>query len=282
MLLCRLTIRRYDIAPATMIFLALTTWVDGQRVLGGTLTALGTLMKLAPALIAGPMGVLELTDRRSSRLRGSLTFLAALGFGLATWIAVGGLEGVLGSLRYHTERNLETYSLYSGLQFFAARFSGQPFKLIVDHNAWHSTTPWSPIFLRLAFPLQLASLLLVMIVFSTRNGRDPISAVVALLLGFIVFNKIGSPQYLIWVAPLVSVLEGPGAITARRLFAVCCVATSLAGLGKRIAGMDGWPFNLFVILRGLLLLAVYLWLVGVSATRRTISLEPPSAPAAKR
>ena len=46
--------------------------------------------------------------------------------------------------------------------------------------------------------------------------------------------------------------------------------------------MDGWPFNLFVILRGLLLLAVYLWLVGVSATRRTISLEPPSAPAAKR
>ncbi len=49
----------------------------------------------------------------------------------------------------------------------------------------------------------------------------------AAILAFILFSKVLSPQFLIWLVPFVSVLEGLTGKLARWLFLLCCLLTTL-------------------------------------------------------
>ena len=110
----RLVVCRFDPAPAVVAFAAATAWVSGRDGQGGTLAALGALVKYYPALVAGPAGLDELVRWRRSHLRGVIVFAVVLGSGLLMWAAIGSPRGIAESLRYQTERGLEWGKLVLG------------------------------------------------------------------------------------------------------------------------------------------------------------------------
>jgi hypothetical protein len=65
----------------------------------------------------------------------------------------------------------------------------------------------------------------------------------AAVLAFIVFGKVLSPQYLIWLFPFVAVLDGPTGSIARKIFLLGCVITLLLypgpGLGMVLEHQAG-------------------------------------------
>src|SRR6185312_5828868 len=76
LLLSRLMVSRYDAAPMLLAFAASTWWFSGHRGRGGIAAALGTLMKVYPAVIALVAATWDLTGPPRPRGRGLMAFAA--------------------------------------------------------------------------------------------------------------------------------------------------------------------------------------------------------------
>ena len=226
--LSRLMVLRYDAAAMFLGFAGATWWFSGRGVRGGIATALGTLMKIYPAVIAMLVAPWDLTRPASSRGRGLAPFVATILVGSLAWLAVGGRYGVSESLSYQLGRGFEYGSLYSGLQMLAAEAVGARIEVVRDHAAWASVTPWSSGLLPLVLPIQALTILAVCGVFCRRGMPEGVRYSGAAILAFIVTGKVFSPQYLIWLLPFVAVLQRPVARPAFWLFAAGCVATLIA------------------------------------------------------
>jgi hypothetical protein len=103
----------------------------------------------------------------------------------------------------------------------------------------------------------------------------------AAVLAFVLFGKVLSPQYLIWLFPFLAVLEGRAGRLARRIFLLCCLTTTLIypGPGFPMILEHQGPAIVLLNLRNVLLLwllAVLLRDPGADATAPSLShLELP-------
>jgi hypothetical protein len=227
-LLSRLMVSRYDAAPMLLAFAASTWWFSGHRERGGIGAALGTLMKVYPAVIALVAATWDLTGPSRSRGRGLMAFAATFLLGTLAWFAIGGIHGVSESLGYQLDRGFEYGSLYSGAQMLAARAMGDEIAVVRDHAAWSSVTPWSPRLLPLVLPIQAATILIVCGLFVRRGMTEGVRYCGAAILAFIITGKVFSPQYLIWLLPFIAVVEGPAARRSFGFFTAGCAATLIA------------------------------------------------------
>jgi hypothetical protein len=259
LLLSRLMVSRYDAAPMLLTFAASTWWFSGQRGRGGVTAALGTLMKVYPAVIALVAVTRDVTGPRPYRVRGLIGFSATLLVGLLGWLAIGGAHGVSESLRYQLDRGFEYGSLYSGAQMLSAWVTDNEIDVVRDHAAWATVTPWSARLLSMVLPIQAATILLVCIAFYRRGMTEGVRYSGAAILAFIITGKVFSPQYLIWLLPFMVVLEGPIARRGFWLFTTGCAATLIA---PALTGSFSWT-SLVVILAYNLKNAIFLTLLAV-------------------
>ena len=228
-ILSRLIVSRYDAAPMFLGFGATVWWFSGRGRLGGLAAALGALVKVYPALVALLAGLWEWTRPRDGGGRGPSRFSWQRRLlRRAVWLALGGVGGVSRSLEYQLGRGFEYGSLYSGAQMLAAKLTGAEIVISRDHVSFSTITPWSARLLPLAFPVQSAAVLLVCGTFYRRGMTEEVRYSGSVVLAFIVFGRVFSPQYLIWLIPFLAALEGPIAARGRWLFAAGCAATLLA------------------------------------------------------
>jgi hypothetical protein len=228
LLLSRLLVSRYDAAPMFLGFAAASWWFSGCRERGGLVAALGTLMKVYPAVVAIVAGPWDLTRAGPRRGRGVAVFIGASLLGTLAWLAIGGRHGVGESLGYQIGRGFEYGSLYSGVQMLAAKMVGAEIAIVRDHAAWASVTAWSPRLLPLVLPIQTLAISSVSGVFVRRGMSEGVRFSGAAMLAFVITGKVFSPQYLIWLLPFMAVLEGPIARRGFWLFASGCAATLVA------------------------------------------------------
>jgi hypothetical protein len=224
--LCPLLMGPFDLAPMAVAFAAALAWFHRKNTLGGILAGVGVLMKIFPGVVAAPALVWEVAHRRESRGRGVLAFLGTIALGMSFWLGLGG-TGVANSLRYHAERGLEVGSIYTGVVILLARLKGEKVKWALHHNSLHLAPEWGDAIARWALPLQIAALLLVMWRYHRSGMKDGVRYAGAALLAFMVFGKVFSPQYLIWLIPFMTVLGGPTGTRARWIYLLACVATTI-------------------------------------------------------
>jgi hypothetical protein len=224
--LCPLLMGPYDLAPMAVAFAAAHLWFGGHSALGGATAAVGFLMKIFPGAVAAPALVWELTRFRESRARGILTFLASVAAGMCFWLWLGGTR-VASAFLYHVERGLEIESLYAGILMLFSKATGERVTWVYNHGALHITPEWGDRLGRLALPLQLAAILLVMWQYRRSGMKDGVRYAGASVLAFMVTAKVLSPQFLIWMFPFMSVLGGETGRRARRTFLLACVATTI-------------------------------------------------------
>jgi hypothetical protein len=273
-LLSRLVVCRFDAAPMFLGFAASTWWFSGRNRLGGVAAALGTMLKVYPAVIAVVAAGWDLARSRRDRGRGLIGFVVTAMLGGAAWLAIGGIRGVSESLGYQLGRGFEFGSLYSGVQMLAAKVVGAEILIVRDHAAWSSITPWSPRLASLVFPLQAAAILMVCGVFVRRGMEEGVRYAGSAVLAFIIMGKVFSPQYLIWLIPFIAVLERPIAPWACWIFAAGCAATLLApGSIGYFPRTSTWVILAYNIKNAIFLLLFILLTFGPRAVGRARAME---------
>ncbi len=260
LVLSRLLVSRFDAAPTMLAFGASVWWFSGRLRSGGLAAALGTLMKVYPAVVPLLGSIRDLTRPGPARYRGAIAFAFTLSLGIASWLILGGASGVSASLAYQLDRSFEYGSLYSGTQMLVAKLLGAEIVIGRDHASWSSITPWSASLLAWVLPLQLTSILVVCGMFARREMSSGVRYTGAAVLGLIITGKVFSPQYLIWLMPFITVLDGPVAPRGRRLFAAVCATTVLAaGCLNYLSRTSVWVILAFNV-RNVLIAWLWLWL----------------------
>ena len=259
-LLSRLLLRRFDLAPALLTFAAVASWSARRPSLAGVLAGVGVMVKLYPGIVAVPVMAADRTQSRSARLCGLAVTLCFVLGGSLSWYALGG-NGFLDSIRYHADRGLEHGSGAASLTILAATLSGEQVALAPSHGSMDVVTNWSTsIALLLHFALIAAEAGVAWV--SWRRGVGPFQSAAAAILGFMLASKVGSPQYLIWLMPFMPVLEGRSGRFARPIFASCCLCSALGSAAARSLGHLHLLTVLAIALKNALLLLLFSLLIS--------------------
>jgi hypothetical protein len=209
---------------------------------------------LAPIWIAGSLrGGERLTFTQPRVVAAAGIRIAVLGAMVVGWFLPFYLaEGnrCFGFLAYHRARGLEIGSVYSSL-LLSLQALGQPVAVEYSYGSINVRSPLSPLLVALAPWLAIGLLLAGTIILgahlrrlTTQQERGRLAFptlaqdhpgtfvcyTLLFLLLFLVTNKVLSPQYLLWLAPLVCLL--PSDRKGRRLFVwlfilICMVSTIL-------------------------------------------------------
>ncbi len=222
--LCRMIVSRIDLVPALLALLAALEWFGKRPIVGGVLASLGGLVKIFPALIAVPAGLRELLNARQSRLRGSLAFVGCSLLGLLIWFLLGG-AGVTSSILYHAERGLEIESLYAGPLMIFGRITGESMAVELGHGSYELIYSRAPAAVAASRYVQVLVLVVGLIPFLASRRRSGAQCACALIVGLILASPVFSPQFVIWVLPLMVVIGGSLGRRVRPLYALICVLT---------------------------------------------------------
>lgn len=227
-LLGHLLYDRLSLPPGVFLLAAVGLLVipRAPAALGLGALAAAITFQLSPVVLA-PLFVLGAAP--ASRLRGgfaalgvALTLRAALLVALvaALFLPFYWREGPesLAFLRYHGERGLQLESVAATLPLVLS-FFGQPVHLVGEFGAWHLRSPLAPMLAKVspALILLLVGGVALFAFSKARCAMPPpaaarfavsaaplfVGAVIASLALAVVASKVFSPQYLLWLLPLV-------------------------------------------------------------------------------
>lgn len=216
---------KFDLAAMVLALGAAVVWFGGKPISGGFLAGAGALLKVYPALIAGPAFIRDLTGRTARRWWGLVATAITVALGGLIWYLLAG-KGLTASIAYHAERGLEIEAVSAGLLMLAGKMTGAKMAYNLDHGSFQLVMAGAGEAAALAPYGQAAILLLVLWRFRRFGLHEPMRYCAAAILGLVAAGKVLSPQYMIWLFPFVALAEGAVWRTARILFLACCMLTS--------------------------------------------------------
>jgi uncharacterized membrane protein len=175
----------WDLLAVTAVAGALWAWSRGRPVLTGVMIGLGTATKLYPLFLLGALLVVCL---RRGRLR---AFGAATAAAAVTWLVVNapamayGYKQWLVFWTFNDKRGADLGSVWLVLSQAGHTFSSNTINLV----SW----------------VVFLAVCLAVLALGMRSSRPPRIPQLAYLIvvGFLVVNKVYSPQYVLWLLPLV-------------------------------------------------------------------------------
>jgi hypothetical protein len=227
LLLYPVALTRYDAVVALTLGLAVFFAAPGGRfcVLAYASLGLGAAVKLVPALATLPLAL-----TRRGIARGYAVFLAVVALCFVPFALLGG-RGLSQSFAYQAERGLQVESLAASVLIFLRSVHS----VVFEYGA--SELQGGGVGLAISIsPLLTLDLLaiagLVMYGEYRRFGRLGPDAfprhAAALILAFMLGSKVLSPQYMIWLLPLVPLSAGgAGGSIACAVFLSACLTTTL-------------------------------------------------------
>ena len=216
---------RYDAVVAlTLAIAAFCTALGGRySSLAYASLGIGAAAKIVPALATVP---LALARRRAAR--GYAIFFGVLALFFVSALLFGG-AGFLQSLAYHADRGLQVESLAASILMILGRVN----EVVFAYGAFEVRGRGVEFAGSLSLPLMGASLLgsALFMFREYRSGRFGPRAFprysAALILAFMLGSKVLSPQYVIWLLPLVPLgAGGVAGILVSVVFLAVCWTTS--------------------------------------------------------
>jgi len=266
---------RYDLWPAALTVAGLAAILAGRERLGFASLGLGIAAKVFPAVVLPPALVYVW------RTRGRRDALICLGLAAAVValvlvpflaLAPGGLWD---SVVHQTTRPLQIESLAAGVLLAAHQVGGLSITMESSHGS-QNLAGSLPHALGTVSTVLLVVALLAIWLAAARGPATPERLVrysAASLVAFVALSKVLSPQFLIWLIPIVPLVRGRRGLAASALLGLALLLTQLWfpirywDLVLRFAAFPSWA----VLARDLVLLA--LLAVLLVPTRR----EPAAA-----
>ncbi len=202
-----ISLNTYDAWPALLTVLALLLFLRGRGTLGGGALGLAISAKVYPLVLLPLAGVY--LWRRAGPRQAALALAVSLAVAVAVVapFAAYDFHGVASSFRSQAERGLQVESLGASLLLAADRLG------IYDAHVVRTTgVAGRDLAGSLPDAVAVATLVLEALAVAAvwilyARGRDPRGrlalAFAAAVAGFLAFTKVFSPQYLVWLVPLV-------------------------------------------------------------------------------
>jgi hypothetical protein len=220
---------RFDLWPAALTALALALLVSGRGRLGLGALGLGAATKLYPALLA-PLAIAYLWRLRGRReaLVGAAVFAAAAAVVIYPF-AVLSPDGVWEVLDRQWSRGLQIESLGSAVLLAAHHVGGLGIEMEASGGSQNLVGTAPDVFAALHSIAQVVAVAAVWVGFAAgpvdRERLVRCSALVVCV--FVALGKVLSPQFLIWLIPLVPLVRGRRGLAASGLLGVALVLTQL-------------------------------------------------------
>lgn len=211
-------VTRFDVFPSLLCMLALAFFTRGRYLWSAVWISAGFFMKAYPILLAPLFGLLLLHQKKYKEVAASALLLGILlvSANLLLGWATGG--SYWNSFQYHASRGIQIESLYALYPYLAYLFLGKKIMIYPGHgsiNIWtdglqtlQNISRYLPVFLLSLFYGAFGWALW------KRRGK-PISlsvvveAVLLIILVFMLSFQVLSPQFMIWLTPLIFLAEPP-------------------------------------------------------------------------
>jgi uncharacterized membrane protein len=205
-----LALHRYDLYAAAFAIGAVAAFVHGRRQLGFVALGLGTAAKIFPIVLV-PLAYLQVARDAGVReaRRGLAAFAATLGVVVLPFVALSP-GGVRLSITRQTGRALQLETLGSSVLLVAHAVGGYAVHPRFGSGSWNLAGTLPDVLAALQTALQLLAWLLVVWVFARGDrGREQLLVGTAAAVAvWVLFGKVLSPQYLLWLVPLVALCVG--------------------------------------------------------------------------
>jgi Glycosyltransferase family 87 len=218
---------RFDLWPVALTAAAIACLVAGGMRLGHGVIALGFAAKLYPALLL-PLALALVWKRRGRRealvCAGIFAGVALVCF-LPFFVLSPG--GVWHSVFAQGSRPLQIESLGGAVLLGLHHLFGLGATMVSSHGSQNLGGSLANALAALQSVLQLAAILATWIWFARGEpGRERfVRAAAIAVVAYIALGKVLSPQYMIWLIPLVPLVWGRRGLWASGLFALACVLT---------------------------------------------------------
>ena len=220
---------RFDLWPAALTAAALCALVTGRVRLGHVALGAAIAAKLYPAVLA-PLAVIYVWRREGRRealvCAGFMLGVVLLVFLPFVVLAPG---GVWDSLWNQASRPLQIESLGAGVLLVAHHVFGTGIVVESSHGSQNLAGTAPDVLAVGQSVLQAAALLATWILFA-RGPASPsrlMLASAAALVAFVSLGKVLSPQFLIWLIPVIPLVAGRRGLAAAMLLAAALVLTQL-------------------------------------------------------
>jgi hypothetical protein len=220
---------RYDYWPAALLAAALAAFAFGRSKIGFAVLGLAVAAKIYPLVLLPP--ALLLVRRRegmSQALRGLAVFAAVLALAVIPFLVIDA-GGLVDSVRAQAERPLQIESLGSSLLVAAHQLGLYDATVVTGSGSQNLSGQLPDAVAQVQTIVQFAALAAAWVLFARgRGGRAAfLAAGAASVVAFIAFAKVLSPQFLIWLIPLVPLVLGRVGVIASALLAASLVTTQL-------------------------------------------------------
>ena len=220
---------RYDLLPAAVTALALAALVSERERVGLGLLGLGAATKVYPALLA-PLVVAYLWRRKGRReaLIGAAVFAAVVTAVILPFAALSP-DGVWEAFTRQASRGLQIESFGSAVLLAAHHTGG--FEIEMRSSAGsQNLVGTAPDVLAFAQTIVQGVAVLAIWIWFARGAAERerlLRASALVVCAFVVLGKVVSPQFLIWLIPLVPLVRGRRGLTASALLGIALVLTQL-------------------------------------------------------
>lgn len=224
-----LLLSRFDLWPAALTAGAIAALVAGRERIGHGVLGLGVAAKLYPAVIA-PIALAYVWRRFGRRealvCGGILATVTALCFLPFLLLSPG---GVWESFERQASRPLQIESLGSSLLLAAHHLFGVGVSMESSHGSQNLSGSLPDVLAVVQTGVQVAAVGAVWIAFARgpASSERLVIGSAAALTAFVAFGKVLSPQFLVWLLPLVPLVRGRRGLLASGLLALALVLTQL-------------------------------------------------------
>jgi hypothetical protein len=264
---------RFDLWPTLLAVGALAALVGERPVLSGALLGLGFAAKLWPAVLL-PIALVHLW-RRKGRAAALAHLAAFVAVAAACFLpfAIIAPDGLGAMFSDQLGRPLQVESLGAAVLMAAEHLGMRPLATIDSHGAQALSGHGAGLAANLSTVLEIAAVVAVWIVFARRrdpDGEAVLLAAAAAVAALIAFDKVLSPQYLIWLVPFVFLVRGErGLLAGGLLFLALGLTQAWFPVHYWSLALDhASPWSWYLLVRDLALVAIaVLFLLELSLAR---------------
>jgi uncharacterized membrane protein len=275
---------RFDLWPAALLSAALAALVAGRDRLGSVLLGAGIAAKLYPVVLLPLLGAWLWRRGGRGHALGGLALAAAVpAVAYLAFLAVDP-HPVLLSISRQVGRPLQIESLGAAVLVALHHVAGMPLGWASSHGSQNLTGAVADVAAVLLTLVQIGVLVWLWVRFA-RGPAEPARLVrysAAVVVTFVAFGKVLSPQFLIWLVPLVPLVQGRRGLRATGMLAAALVLTQVWFPDRY------WDYvftfdpaaSAAVLARDLALVALAVTLVGLGRTSRAVRAAAPPQEAA--
>lgn len=225
---------RFDLAAAFLMLASLTCFITDRRMAAWMLLGIGIMTKIVPILIA-PLFFISLWRRRlfHEMITGPVA-MALSAFFISLPFLVASPSGLANAFLYHAERPLQLESSWASPLLLMAKFGGYDVRIMNSYGSHNVFASSSDALAQMSGPITMLVLLTGYWIYLRRSsgddesGWDPALLVrftAVAIATFIFGGKVFSPQFLIWLLPLIPLIKGRDRGLITGLFAAVLLLT---------------------------------------------------------